>query len=65
MLAAAPAVNEAFLHVTGAKAAGCAPVGLSLWRPEAAVDWLTADPSEPALAFLPLRLWLTSGSAGP
>ena len=58
MLAAAVAVNEAFLHVTGSKAAGRAPVGLSLWRPEASVDWLTADPSEPALAFLPSRLWL-------
>jgi energy-coupling factor transporter ATP-binding protein EcfA2 len=50
--------NEAFLHVTGVKAAGRAPVGLSLWRPEATVDWLAADPSEPALAFLPSRLWL-------
>lgn len=58
MLAAALAVNEAFLHVTGSKAAGRTPVGLSLWRPEAVADWLAADPSEPILAFLPSQLWL-------
>jgi hypothetical protein len=29
---------------------------MSLWNPGA--DWLSADPSEPALAFLPARLWL-------
>ena len=58
MLAAGLAVNEAFKHVSGAKAAGRAPVGLSLWRPGADVDWLAPDASEPNLTFLPSRLWL-------
>lgn len=57
MLAAGLAVNEAFKHVSGAKAAGRAPVGLSLWRPGADVDWLAPDASEPDLTFLPSRLW--------
>jgi hypothetical protein len=58
MLAAGLAVNEAFRHVSGAKAAGRAPVGLSLWRPGADADWLAPDASEPKLTFLPSRLWL-------
>lgn len=58
MLAAGLAINEAFRHVSGAKAAGGAPVGLSLWRPGADVDWLAPDASEPDLTFLPSRLWL-------
>jgi hypothetical protein len=58
MLAAGLAVNEAFRHVSGAKAAGRAPVGLSLWRPGTEVDWLAPDASEPELTFLPARLWL-------
>lgn len=58
MLAAALAINEAFLHVNGAKAAGRRAVGLSLWRPSRDVDWLAADPSEPALTYLPSNLWL-------
>jgi hypothetical protein len=36
--------------------AGRRPSGLSLWRPGA--DWLTDDATEPALAFLPSRLWI-------
>ena len=36
--------------------AGRRPAGLSLWRPDA--DWLACDLTEPALAFLPSRLWL-------
>jgi hypothetical protein len=36
--------------------AGRRTSGLSLWRPGA--DWLTDDPTEPALAFLPSRLWI-------
>jgi hypothetical protein len=36
--------------------AGRRAAGLSLWQPGA--DWLAADPTEPALAFLPSRLWL-------
>lgn len=58
MLAAGLAVNEAFRHVSGAKAAGRTSVGLSLWRPGADVDWLAPDPTEPDLTFLPSRLWL-------
>lgn len=56
MLAAALAVNEAFLHLgDNSIVAGRRAIGLSLWSPDA--DWL--DPaSEPALRFLPSRLWL-------
>lgn len=58
MLAAALAINESFLYVSGTKAAGRSPVGLSLWRPSRDVDWLAADSSEPALTYLPSQLWL-------
>lgn len=59
MLAAGLAVNEAFLYVSGGSSAvGRRPVGLSLWRPNSDVDWLHSDESEPALAYLPSRLWL-------
>lgn len=58
MLAAALAINEAYLHVSGAKAAGRRAVGLSLWRPARDVAWLEADPSEPVLTYLPSQLWL-------
>lgn len=59
MLAAGLAVNEAFLHVNGGvPAAGRRVSGISLWRPGADVDWLRPDGSEPALAYLPSRLWL-------
>lgn len=58
MLAAALAVNEAFLHVAAiAPAAGHRAVGLSLWNPSTA-DWTAADESEPALKYLPSSLWL-------
>lgn len=59
MLAAALAVNEAFLHVTGGSpAAGRRALGLSLWNPDADVDWLQPDTEEPVLTYLPSRLWL-------
>jgi hypothetical protein len=59
MLAAALAVNEAFLHVNGASpAAGRRALGLSLWNPDADVDWLQPDTEEPVLTYLPSRLWL-------
>lgn len=59
MLAAALAVNEAFLHVnSGSPAAGRRVLGLSLWSPDADVDWLLQDPTEPVLTYLPSRLWL-------
>jgi hypothetical protein len=59
MLAAALAVNEAFLHVSGgASYAGHRAVGLSLWRPESLDDWWRVDASEPEQRYLPSRLWL-------
>jgi hypothetical protein len=59
MLAAALAVNEAFLHVSGHDGvAGRRAVGLSLWNPAAACDWLGDAGPEPALSLLPSRLWL-------
>ena len=49
--------REAFAYHAGDHPmAGRRAAGLSLWRPGA--DWLTADPSEPALAYLPSKLWL-------
>ena len=59
MLAAALAINEAFLFVNGGvPVAGRRSVGLSLWHPQANVDWLNLDPDEPELRYLPSRLWL-------
>ena len=59
MLAAALAVNEAFLYVSGhAGVAGRRTVGLSLWDPAPACDWLGDAVTEPALSLLPARLWL-------
>ncbi|WP_131992947.1 thiamine biosynthesis protein ThiF [Acidipila rosea] len=59
MLAAALAVNEAFLHVNGtAPVAGRRSLGLSLWNLEAETDWLVDDPSEPPLTYLPSSVWL-------
>jgi hypothetical protein len=59
MLSAALAVNEAYLHVSGGMpAAGRRVVGFSLWRPSPDADWLEADAREPALTYLPSRLWL-------
>ncbi|NMJ40881.1 thiamine biosynthesis protein ThiF [Roseomonas sp. JC162] len=59
MLSGALAVNEAFLSVSGgAPAAGRRVLGLSLWQPDAAIDWLKADPAEPVLTYLPSNLWL-------
>lgn len=59
MLAAGLAINEAFLFVNGeVPAAGRRITGLSLWRPASGVTWLDQDPDEPALTYLPTRLWL-------
>jgi hypothetical protein len=59
MLAAALAVNEAFLHVnSNAPAAGRRVVGFSLWRPGGKRNWLELDPEEPRLTYLPSKLWL-------
>jgi hypothetical protein len=57
ILAAAACAAEAFaVHVGDHVMAGRRAAGLSLWRPGA--NWLAADNSEPALAYLPSRLWL-------
>jgi hypothetical protein len=57
-LAAALAVNEAFTFVRReGSAAGRRAVGLSLWEPSSA-EWLRCSSEEPALQFLPSRLWL-------
>lgn len=59
MLAAGLAVNEAFSFVSGAgSVAGQRAVGLSLWRPDSATDWLDDEADEPPLSFLPSQLWL-------
>lgn len=59
MLAAALAVNEAFLYVSGhVGVAGRRTVGLSLWDPASTCDWLGDMGTEPIMSFLPARLWL-------
>lgn len=59
MLAAGLAVNEAFLHVSGKMpAAGRRVIGMSLWQPDPASDWLHPQSDGPALQFLPSKLWL-------
>jgi len=58
-LAAALAVNEAFLFVRqDTPEAGLREVGLSLWRPDAVEDWWTPGNDGPALRYLPSKLWL-------
>ena len=59
MLSAALAVNEAFLFVRRENGvAGRRTLGLSLWDPSPAADWLTGDGAGPDLRYLPARLWL-------
>jgi hypothetical protein len=56
-LAAAACAAEVFsYHAGDHPMAGRRAAGLSLWHPGR--DWLAADPDEPALAYLPSRLWL-------
>jgi hypothetical protein len=56
-LAAAVCAGEAFAYHAGDHPmAGRRATGLSLWQPGA--DWLAADATEPALSYLPSRLWL-------
>jgi hypothetical protein len=56
-LAAAVCAAEAFAYHAGDHPmAGRRAAGLSLWCPGA--DWQADDPSEPALAYLPSKLWL-------
>jgi len=59
MLAAALAINEAFLSVNGEMpAAGNRVTGLSLWNPSNSAVWLEDNASEPALCYLPSQLWV-------
>jgi hypothetical protein len=59
VLAGALAVSEAFQHVRGGNAtAGRRDVGLSLWRPEPEVSWLSNEAVGPELRLLPTKLWL-------
>lgn len=59
MLAAALAVNEAFLYVSGhVGVAGRRTVGLSLWDPASTCDWLGDMGTEPIMSLLPAQLWL-------
>lgn len=56
-LAAAICASEAFTYHAGDHSmAGRRAQGLSLWSPGR--DWLSADSSEPAVAFLPSQLWI-------
>jgi len=56
LTSAAACAAEAFAyHARDHLFAGRRPLGLSLWSPGR--DWLALDPSEPALAYLPSRLW--------
>lgn len=58
-LAAALAVNEAFLFVRqDMPEAGLRELGLSLWRADAVDDWWKPDNDGPGLAYLPSKLWL-------
>lgn len=58
MLAAALAVNECFLFLSGdMPSAGRRSVGLNLWD-LADKDWFAASQSDPRLRYLPARLWL-------
>lgn len=58
MLAAALAINEAFLFArSGSNTAGRQALGLSLWRPGEA-GWLERPEDEPELRYLPSRLWV-------
>lgn len=59
VLAGALAVSEAFQHVRGGNAmVGRRNVGLSLWRPEQTISWLSEEAVGPTLGLLPTKLWL-------
>ena len=59
MLAAALAINEAFLHVSGESPfAGKRSAGLDLWSLSRSADWMSCDESAPELRYLPSKLWL-------
>ena len=53
------AINEAYLFVnSGVPVAGRRVLGLSLWQPDAELDWLRGDSGEPDLIYLASKLWL-------
>lgn len=59
MLAAALAINEAFLHVSGESPfAGKRNTGIDLWNLSRSADWMSSDESAPDLRYLPSNLWL-------
>ena len=59
MLAAALAINEAFLHVSGdSPFAGKRSAGLDLWNLSRSADWLSCHECAPELRYLPSNLWL-------
>ena len=59
MLAAALAINEAFLHVSGESPfAGKRSAGLDLWNLSRSADWMSCDANAPELRYLPASLWL-------
>jgi hypothetical protein len=57
MLAAALAVNEAFLYIQGFQPAGRRNVGMSLWNPTR-LNWELPDLDAASLCYLPSHLWL-------
>ncbi len=59
VLAGALGVSEAFQFVRGDNAvAGRRDVGLSLWQPDKAINWLDADELGPKLERLPANAWI-------
>lgn len=59
MLAAALAINEAFLHLSGElPSAGRRLMGLDLWNLAQGEGWLATDVDAPELRYLPTKLWL-------
>lgn len=59
MLAAALAINESFLHVSGdSPFAGKRSTGLDLWNLSRSADWMSSDERAPDLRYLPSNLWL-------
>ena len=58
-LAAALAVNEAFLFVRqDTPEAGLRDIGISLWKPDIIDDWWKIEHDGPRIAYLPSKLWL-------
>lgn len=59
MLAAALAINEAFLHLSGdSPFAGRRNAGLDLWNLSRSADWMSCNEGAPELRYLPSNLWL-------